>query len=371
MQSRSVSWNLIFLPGPTWQRLMADNRKHRTVPLNPDVVLRLMRQRGWSIEELASRAVLSTGTVSAALNGKHATYWRTAEKIRRALQLDNIETLLGTNQPSEENGSPRRIHEWLLDRAESKWITASNQLQFRIWKLQHEHLPKFGRGKCYDLEQMASDERTRCRVQLLRHAEVCAKIGRHTNISNNITTCEDPQNAVWWVIDEWINGTSLSERILQNSFERPQAVVISLQIAEGLRALHLNNMIRRELSPHNILLETDTERVILTEFELAKLLDGRPTVSKDDWPVDPCRAPEAGADDVDHRADIYSWGRITIQLLTGTLPMQGDELTVLKSAKLPKKVESLLTNCVAISRRTRPQSIDEVTAVMSAWKVLT
>ena len=218
---------------------------------------------------------------------------------------------------------------------------------------------------------MASDERTRCRVQLLRHAEVCAKIGRHTNISNNITTCEDPQNAVWWVIDEWINGTSLSERILQNSFERPQAVVISLQIAEGLRALHLNNMIRRELSPHNILLETDTERVILTEFELAKLLDGRPTVSKDDWPVDPCRAPEAGADDVDHRADIYSWGRITIQLLTGTLPMQGDELTVLKSAKLPKKVESLLTNCVAISRRTRPQSIDEVTAVMSAWKVLT
>ena len=103
--------------------------------------------------------------------------------------------------------------------------------------------------------------------------------------------------------------------------------------------------------------------------ELAKLLDGSPTVSNDDWPVDPYRAPEAGSDDVDHRADIYSWARITMQRLLGELPPEGDATTPLKAAKLPKQVETLLSKCVAVSRRARPDNLADVINVLTSWRI--
>lgn len=347
---------------------MAEKRKHRTVSLNPDAVVRLMDDELWSIEKLASHADLSPGTVSAAINGKHPVYWSTAENLRKAFKLDSLEPLLHSDAVAATNEDSPRIHEWLLDRPESKWITASNQLQFRIWRLQHEHLPKYGRGKCYDLEGMATEERSRCRSHLLRHAEVCSKIGRHPNIITNVTTCESPQKNGWWVIDEWIDGVTLSERMRQGSIDRREAIEISLQIAAGLNALNQCGIVRRELTPQSILLESNTNRVVLTEFELAKLLDGSPTVSNDDWPVDPYRAPEAGSDDVDHRADIYSWARITMQMLLGELPPEGDATTQLKAAKLPKQVESLLSKCAAVSRRARPDNLADVITALTSWR---
>ena len=346
---------------------MADNRKHRTVLLNPDAVVHLLRQKGWSIEDLASRAILSSGTVSAAINGKHATYWSTAEKLRKAFKLDSFESLLQSVAAETTDEETSRIHEWLLDRAESKWITASNQLQFRIWRLRHEHLSKYGRGKCYDLEGMATDERNRCRNQLLRHAEVCSRIGRHPNIINNVTTCESPQKNGWWVIDEWIEGPTLNERLRQGRLDRSLAIEISRQIAVGLDTLNQCGIIRRELTPQSILLEANTHRVVLTEFELAKLLDGSPTVSKDDWPVDPFRAPEAGSDDVDHRADIYSWARITVHMLLGKLPIDGGEASSIKAAKLPKKFETLLQQCLFASKRARPENFALIIDYMTSW----
>ncbi len=347
---------------------MADKRKHRTVLLNPETVERLRRAKCWSIETLANRAMLSTGTISAALNGKYPTYWSTAEKLRKAFQLDTIDVLLQLEKVATADETTQRIHEWLLDRPESKWITASNQLQFRIWRLKHEHLPKYGRGKCYDLEGMATDERSRCQSQLLRHAEVCAKIGRHPNIISNLTTCESPQKNGWWVIDEWIDGVTLGDRMRQERIDFTLSLDISLQIAAGLNALNQCGIIRRELTPQSILLEADSNRVVLTEFELAKLLDGSPTVSQEDWPVDPYRAPEAGSDDVDNRADIYSWARITIQMLLGELPPECGEATPLKAAKFPKKVEALLLKCVSASRRSRPDKIGDVVDVLTTWK---
>ncbi len=348
---------------------MADIRKHRTVALNPDAVLKHLRQRGWSVEDLTHRTGLSPGTISSAIKGTRPGYWKTADAIRKAFELESLDSLIQVDESHDSGDATRRINEWLLDHAESKWITASNQLQFRIWRLKHEHLAKFGRGKCYDLEGMATEERSRCRTQLLRHAEVCTKIGRHPNIISNVTTCEAPQKNGWWVIDEWIEGVTLCERLRQGPVEQAQALEYALQIAAGLKSLNDGNIVRRELAPQSILLEADTDRLVLTEFELAKLLDGSPTVSKADWPVDPYRAPEAGSNDVDQRADVYSWGRITIQMLCGVLPPEGDEAALMKSAKLPKKIESLLTKCVAVSRRSRPNGFDEFMDILSTWKV--
>lgn len=346
---------------------MADKRQHRTVELDGDQISRLMREQGWSVEDLSHKADISVASVSKILRGQHQVYWSTAKNLQTAFKLDTIDELLPQHD-APATSELDTIHEWRLDESLSKWITASNHLQFRIWKLKHEHLNKYSRGKCYDLQGMASAERERCRALLLRHAEVCTRIGRHPNIINNLTTCEAPSVDRWWVIDEWIDGMTMAEWMQDSSCSQAPHGQLLQQIAEALNALHSHEIIRRELSPQTILVRRETGDVVLTEFELAKLLDGSPTVSNSNWPVDPYRAPEATSDDIRRQADVYSWGRIAIHLLVGELPDKGKEANSVKATRLPAAIQRLLLNCVAIPWRSRPKGFDEVLKTLNSWK---
>ena len=346
---------------------MAAKRLNREFELDGEIVGDLMNKYGFTVESLAAKAVLSPNTISSVLNGKRPCNQKTGHKIRVALKVENIEDLLKKRDEKQE--SKARIHEWILEQAlTKKRVTASNQLQFRIWKLKHEHLSKFARGKCYDLEGMATAERERCRDSLLRHAEVCTLLGTHAHIINNLTTCEAPSRDRWWVIDEWVEGSALSELFDTSDFPMPEMQKVIRQIAEGLNAFHSHEIVRRELSPQTILIRQGNGDVVLTEFELAKLLDGSPTVSNSDWPVDPYRAPEATTDEIGRQADIYSWGRIATELLVGELPEKGAEHKQVVAAKLPKKVEAMLLKCVAVNWRSRPKSFDAILKVLDSWK---
>jgi len=346
---------------------MAAKRKNREFELDGKRVRYLMNRKGLTVASLAAKALLSSNTISSTLNGTRPCNQKTGHKIRVALGVEDIEDLLiGRDQKQEAKS---RIHEWLLDQPLTKnWVTASNQLQFRIWKLKHEHLCKFARGKCYDLEGMATAEQERCRDSLLRHAEVCTRIGTHAHIINNLTTCEAPSRDRWWVIDEWIEGSTLSEQIDSSEFSMAEKHNVIRQIAEGLNAFHSYNVLRRELSPQTILVREGNSDVVLTEFELAKLLDGSPTVSSSDWPVDPYRAPEATTDEIGRQADIYSWGRIAIELLVGKLPPKGAEKAQLAAVRLEKNVETMLLKCVSVNWRSRPKNFGAILKVLDSWK---
>jgi serine/threonine protein kinase len=127
-----------------------------------------------------------------------------------------------------------------------------------------------------------------------------------------------------------------------------------------LNSLHAQKIVRRELSPDFIIFQPALNRVVMTEFELAKLHDGSPTVSTESWPSDEYRAPEASSSDVDIRVDIFSWSKITIELLLGRLPADGREFEALQKAKVAKPLSTLLLNCISVSRRLRPNNFDEI-----------
>ncbi len=346
---------------------MPVNKNNRTVPLSADVLLKELRDHGWSVEQFALETDVSTNTISRVLNGKKEVYWKTAEAFCRALGLHSVDELIAQR---EDSATVRRVNEWLVDEVRSSWITATNQLQYRIWKLRHEHLPKVARGKFYDLEGMSSDDRERCHAALLRHAVVCTKIGSHPNIISNISTCQADDAKGWWVIDEWIEGVSLKQRLEQGLLSRATALAFGTAIADALLVLHANGIVRRELTPQCLLVDQQSGGIVLTEFELAKLLDGSPTVSTDQWVVDPYRAPEAESDDVDLRADVYSWGRIMLELFLGTLPKVGNEKFALKDCEFPQAEVKLLGRCVSASRRSRPKGFDEILHELKEWKAI-
>ena len=348
---------------------MSNPYKSRSVLLSADVIQRLMREQGWTAETLAQKTGLSIGAISNLLNENHPVYWSTADILRKAFDLQRIDLLL---KPAASDCpavvAKETIHEWSVEQALTGWITASNQLQFQVCRLQHQHLRRCARGKRYELRAMSTEEQQRCRALFIRHAEVCGVIGSHPHVIRNITTCESPQKEAWWVIDEWIDGVSLAETLRETRLTRSSAFMLAKQIAEGLHALHQADIVRRELSPQSILLGREGSHAVLTEFELAKLLDGSPTVSRDEWPTDPYRAPEASSNDVDLRADIYSWGRLVLHLLLGTLPLEGQELAAMRKAHLSFDAEKLLLKCVSVSRRSRPKGFADVIEALGSWK---
>jgi serine/threonine protein kinase len=248
------------------------------------------------------------------------------------------------------------------------WLKATNGLQYRIWRLRHRVLPEFlARGKSYDLAGMQDETADQVRAKILRHAEICRRMARHPQIPTLHGTFGVPQGDKWWVVEEYVPGETLDARLRTGPLSKKLLPKVMRQIAEGLAALHAAEIVRRELAPRFVILRESDESVVLTDFELGKLLDGSPTVSKE-WDVDPYRAPEIVHDELHVQADVYSWGRVLLHAASGKLPEQGREKDAWDETKLPPGIVVLGRACVEISWRARPQSMKEILAAIRRWR---
>jgi serine/threonine protein kinase len=260
------------------------------------------------------------------------------------------------------------VHEYLVSEVLTDWVSTSNGMRFQICRLRHLELDRQARGKRFDLRELPTDEEQRCRTWIKRHPNVCETLCDHPNIIRNITAFHDPAEGFYWVIDEWVDGESLHRKLSGKAFDVRRARQLMLDIAHGLQALHAQGIVRRELNPASVLIRDADGRAILTEFELAKLVDRGPTVSTKDWPVDPYRAGEADGDDVNQQADIYSWSRIAIHALIGELPEIGEEPKRLTAIELPSSVRDLLVSGSAVFRSDRPGSFQGIIPVVEKWE---
>jgi hypothetical protein len=268
--------------------------------------------------------------------------------------------------PLEVMAADKQLGEWMEPKVLTKWIPTTNGLQYRVLKMRHQDVTaSFARVKCYELADLSDDERRRIRHLLLRHPTVCRQLPVSPRIAVNERTFQDSTGNYWWVIDRWVDGPFLSEVVAKETWPLVEILRIGREMAEGLNLLHEHSIIRRDLSPQFVLLASPNRSVMLTDFELAKLLDAGPTVSKD-WPTDPYRAPEVGDGNVDARADIYSWGRIVTQMALGVLPPVGKDREQLRRSPLPEELKELLRRCVALPRSDRPRAVPDVLKVLDS-----
>jgi serine/threonine protein kinase len=359
----------------------------RYVRLDPDKVHYLRLKKGWSLEKLIQVAKdasdagsdgASERTIEKACKGGQV-YVDTGRIIAQLLGATNLVSILHPDllrelRPPSSWENPlvffSTVGEWDAIQPIEEEQQTSNGLRYDVWKLRHRHVAnRLGRAKCYDLSQLSTKDRTRLKTHLTRHSEVCDRIGSHPNIARNVSAAEWECGALWWVIDEWIDGENLSALLESNRLSAPAVPNIMRQIASALQAMHAADIVRRELSPRFVLIRQSDHAAVLTDFELAKLLDGAPTVSpKKAWPDDPYRAVEVDGDaPIDARADIYSWGRILVHAVAGELPAKGQEADAVGKAALPPAVRRLALSCVAPARSARPNSMDEVLAAIKKW----
>ncbi|HTI50948.1 MAG TPA: serine/threonine-protein kinase, partial [Planctomycetaceae bacterium] len=121
------------------------------------------------------------------------------------------------------------------------------------------------------------------------------------------------QQGLPYIVMQYVPGRSLQQRIDQ---EGPLALAdvlrIGLQTAQGLAAAHAQGLVHRDVKPANILLENGIERVLLTDFGLARTIDEASLTQSGVIAGTPqYMAPEqALGETVDHRTDLFSLGSV-------------------------------------------------------------
>ena len=183
---------------------------------------------------------------------------------------------------------------------------------------------------------------------------------------------------------ELVEGPTLADRIAKGPVPLDEALPIAKQIAEALEAAHEAGVIHRDLKPANIKVREDGTVKVL-DFGLAKALDaaqeGDPNQSPTHTAVDTemgvimgtaeYMSPEqASGATVDKRADIWSFGAVLFEMLTGKRAFDGETVSHVLAAVLktepdwaalpnetPAAIQTLLRRCLAKERRRRVPDI--------------
>jgi len=145
----------------------------------------------------------------------------------------------------------------------------------------------------------------------------------------------------------YVPGESLEQRLERTGpLAVPEILRIAMQTAAGLAAAHAQGLVHRDIKPANILLENGVERVMITDFGLARTVDDASLTRSGVIAGTPrYMAPEqAQGDGVDHRADLFSLGSVMYAMCTGRPPFRAETaMAVLRRIceELPRPIRQI------------------------------
>ena len=218
-----------------------------------------------------------------------------------------------------------------------------------------------------------------------REAHVLASLN-HPNIAA-IHSIED-RDDVHALVLELVEGPTLADRIARRSLALPEALPIARQIADALAAAHEHGVIHRDLKPANIKVRDDDGTVKVLDFGLAKPVQDAPSPqSGDPPPRSPSPSPsvmspvvtamglilgtaaymspeQAKGRPADRRSDVWAFGCVLYEMLTGKRAFDGDDVSdtfasVLKSqpdwTALPKDTPAAIRRLLRRSLEKDPR----------------
>ena len=339
--------------------------------LDPFQIERRRVNLGLSLKDLTGTLIVSMNTLKAIYEGEGV---RAGTAHRLAKQLKCVVTdLLSPRDaryvaPVVDRGPMSGASEWEMDGYLHSGRLASNGLYYIGCRMRHRFTPsRSGRGKFYHLSLMNPQMRVAIQDKLSRHAEVCARVGLAKHVAHNLASTPAVGDAGWWVIDEWIGACTLAERLENGAWPATDLPCLLLEIAAGLQALHAGGVVFRELAPARVLIGDRDGSAVLTDFELAKLLDGSPSVSSE-WPEDPYRAPEVDGGSATVQADLYSFGKVAVAAAAGELVEHDAVLGVFKQTGMPKQLGKLLIACIEPVPHKRPAELALLLKELTAWQ---
>ena len=181
---------------------------------------------------------------------------------------------------------------------------------------------------------------------------------------------------VYFIVMEYIDGITLKELIEKKGFiPEEEAVDIALQILEALKEAHSHGVIHRDIKPHNIMI-SKSGIVKVTDFGIARATSNHTMTTTMDaiGSVHYFSPEQARGAFTDQRTDIYSFGIVFYEMLTGKRPFVGENPVTIAmkhiqeditppgelNEDISEGVERVVLKCTMKKQAERYQNVDEI-----------
>jgi eukaryotic-like serine/threonine-protein kinase len=230
-----------------------------------------------------------------------------------------------------------------------------------VYRARDSRLDRIVAIKVLPASYSADGERLQRFVQEARSAAAL----NHPNILSIFDIGEE--RGAPYIVSELLEGQTLRERIRNGPLSTRKAIDYALQVARGLAAAHEKGIVHRDLKPENLFVTSD-ERVKILDFGLAKLTRPEnnsgadaPTVQVNTEPgqimgtVGYMSPEQVRGKAADYRSDIFSFGSILYEMLSGQRAFRGDSAADTMSAILKEEPAEL-----SESARNVPAALERV-----------
>ena len=261
-----------------------------------------------------------------------------------------------------------------------------------VYKAYDKKLDRVVALKLLPTEYISQQDRRRRFLQEARAASAL----NHPHILTVYEVGEDDGKP--YIAMEYVEGETLRQKIKSRAFQLKETLDIAIQIAEGLAKAHEAGIIHRDLKPENLMIRRDGYAKIL-DFGLAKLVARRErTLAADSAEKTLLRVEtESGTllgtvnymspeqllgQRVDLRCDIFSFGVVLCEMLTGTCPFvnknridtmhailhEEPRLPASSKAELPADIQRILAKALAKTPKDRYQTVNELATELKVLK---
>ena len=231
---------------------------------------------------------------------------------------------------------------------------------------------KLGRAVALKFLSPQTSEEPEHRERLLREARAAAVLD-HPNVCTVYEV--DEVDGIPFVSMAFVEGRTLKERIAERPLPIAEAINTAIQIGLGLQSAHENGIVHRDIKPANVMIGPQGQ-VKIMDFGLA-LLAGRPGITKTGTTLGTpaYMSPEqVRAEAVDRRSDIWSFGAVLYEMISGRPPFGGgsdpavayaivhqqpEPLTALRS-QVPIALDRIVDKALAKNPAERYQHVEDL-----------